>query len=372
LTEDGDERMFCGFVKDVTKKRQYEKELLRRERLNHGILEASVDALFTINQKGIIQIVNEAATKQFGWTREELIGQNIKMIVGGNHAVNHDNYILRYLRTGEKRVIGKKRELTARRKDGSEFPIELGLTEVKMQGEERIFCGFTRDLTQEKMLLKTTIEKASAEALLLNMPPDNISERLRGDPSNIADHFAATTILFADIAGYEELSGSLSPINLSRVLNDLFRRFDDLLDKYHLNKVKTIGNCYTVTSIPTEAYQAVDSCIAICDFSLDMLKELNVFNKAHQGVNLNLRVGINTGVAVAGIVGRTRFLYDLWGDAVNLASRMESTSIPGKIQVTKDVVKHADHMFTFESRGKVAVKGKGSMETFFLVKSSRC
>ena len=118
------------------------------------------------------------------------------------------------------------------------------------------------------------------------------------DPSHIADHFAGTTILFADIVGFTELSAKLSPINLVRILNDLFSRFDDLLDKYKLNKVKTIGDCYMVTSVP-ESIRDKESCLAVCRFSLDMLVELNNFNAENPGYNLNLRVGINSGPVVS-------------------------------------------------------------------------
>ena len=190
------------------------------------------------------------------------------------------------------------------------------------------------------------------------------------DPTHIADHFAATTILFADIVGFTELSEMLSPINLVQMLNDLFSRFDELLDKYKLNKVKTIGHCYTVTSIP-HYNEEKESCVAVCNFALEMMKELKKFNTDNPGYNLNLRVGINAGPVVAGTVGKKRFLCDLWGDAVNIASRMETTGIAGMIQVTKNVYAHAEQDFIFESRGMVSVKGKGEMETYFLTESKR-
>ena len=180
VTEMNEERSFCGFVKNITQRKKYEKELLRREQLNLSILEAAFDALFTIDQSGIIQTVNETAVNQFGWSRDEFIGQNINMIMPSEHAEKHDHYIATYLKTGIKRVAGTKREVIARRKDGSEFPVELGLTEVNVQGEDRLFCGFLRDLTQEKKLLQTEIEKKSAEALLLNILPENIALRLKG------------------------------------------------------------------------------------------------------------------------------------------------------------------------------------------------
>ena len=137
------ERMFVGFLRDLT-------EIKKRERLSSGIIEAAFDPMFTINSKGIIQFVNEAATKEFGFTKEEFIGNNISCIVGSEHAPNHDKYIARYLETGEARVMGKKRPLKARRKDGSEFSIELGLSGIDVNvGEDKMFCGFVRNLEKE-------------------------------------------------------------------------------------------------------------------------------------------------------------------------------------------------------------------------------
>jgi len=213
------------------------------------------------------------------------------------------------------------------------------------------------------------IEKAATENLLLNVLPENVASRLKGDPSkcHIADSFSCTTILFADIVGFTEMSGRVSPKKLIQILNDLFSRFDDLVDKYNLNKVKTIGDAYMVTSIPSYDHNA-DDAPSVCAFALEMIEALKSFN-IDTGNDLDLRIGINTGPVVAGIVGRKRFLYDLWGDAVNVASRMESTGIPGKIQVTRHVVDHADNAFEFTFRGTVKVKGKGDMQTYILQKS---
>ena len=135
------ERMFVGFLRDLT-------EIKRRERLSSGIIAAAFDPMFTINEKGIIEFANDAAVKEFGFKMDEFLGHNISMIVGSEHAPNHDKYIARYLETGEARVMGKKRPLKARRKDGSEFPIELGLAPVEEGyiGEGRLFCGFVRNL----------------------------------------------------------------------------------------------------------------------------------------------------------------------------------------------------------------------------------
>lgn len=150
------------------------------------------------------------------------------------------------------------------------------------------------------------------------------------------------------------------------MLNDLFSRFDHLVGHYDLNKVKTIGDCYMVTSIPSDELEH-DGCSRVCRFALDLLKAVKEFNNTGpQHGHIALRVGIATGQVVAGVVGTKRFLFDMWGDAVNVAARMEQHGVPGHIQVTEEVVDKAGHDFSFEFRGTLNVKGKGAMDAYFL------
>jgi PAS domain S-box-containing protein len=149
----GEERMFCGFLLDLSERKQLLSRIENERNLVKGIQDASLDPVFQVNEHGIIQLVNNAATTQFGWSREEFVGSNINMIVGGEHASRHDQYMERYLRTGETRVMGTKRILPARRKDGSEFAIQLSLVDVPVEhGEERMFCGFILDVNDQQML----------------------------------------------------------------------------------------------------------------------------------------------------------------------------------------------------------------------------
>lgn len=150
------------------------------------------------------------------------------------------------------------------------------------------------------------------------------------------------------------------------MLNDLFSRFDYLVGSYDLNKVKTIGDCYMVTSIPVNDLEH-DGCARVCRFALDMMKAVRAFNNSgplHGPIEL--RVGVACGQVVAGVVGTKRFLFDMWGDAVNVAARMEQHGLAGQIQATKEVVDNAGSDFTFEFRGPLNVKGKGIMDTYLL------
>lgn len=147
----------------MTIQEQHEKELQHRELLMQGMINSSYDPMFQINESGIITMVNNAAVSLFGWTREEFLGGNISMICGGIHAAAHGGYMKHYLETGEKKVIGRKRRVTAKRKDGTEFEVELGIQEVTCSDtNERVFCGFIRDLTKE-MLSRRLLKKTQAE-----------------------------------------------------------------------------------------------------------------------------------------------------------------------------------------------------------------
>ena len=150
------------------------------------------------------------------------------------------------------------------------------------------------------------------------------------------------------------------------MLNDVFSRFDYLVGLYDLNKVKTIGDCYMVTSIPCDDIEH-DGCARVCRFALDLMKAVQSFNNTGpQHGPITFRVGIATGQVVAGIVGTKRFLFDMWGDAVNVAARMEQNGIAGQIQVTKEVVDSAGSDFRFELRGTLSIKGKGPMDVYIL------
>jgi adenylate cyclase len=175
-----------------------------------------------------------------------------------------------------------------------------------------------------------------------------------------------TAQLFADIVGFTDRATVMSPHDVVTMLNDLFSRFDYLVDIYELNKVKTIGDCYMVTSIPSSDLEQ-DGCARVCRFALDLMKAVRAFNASGpQYGHIEMRCGIATGDIVAGVVGTKRFSFDMWGDAVNVAARMEQHGLPGQIQVTKEVVDHAGSEFTFESRGQLMVKGKGVMDTYLL------
>jgi adenylate cyclase len=207
--------------------------------------------------------------------------------------------------------------------------------------------------------------QARVESLLLNVLPADIAQRLQSDPNAIADHFDETSILFADVVDFTPLSSRLDAREVVGLLDRLFTSFDELVDRYGVEKIKTIGDCYMVAAgIPK---QRPDHAHALAGLALEMRECAK--NCLPDGAyhDLRLRIGISSGPVVAGVIGRRRFLYDLWGDTVNMASRMESHGTPDTIQITRSTFNLLRDDFVIEPMGLVEVKGKGAVETWRLV-----
>jgi guanylate cyclase len=222
-----------------------------------------------------------------------------------------------------------------------------------------VFAAQRRDA-----LAALRVEQEKAENLLLNILPRSIAEKLKAQTQPIADQIGAASILFADVVDFTPWSERLQPAEVVGYLDRLFSHFDDLAERYGLEKIKTIGDCYMVAAgVPTPRS---DHARAIALMALDMLDAMHSHDDVRD-LGLELRVGINSGPVVAGVIGRKRFLYDLWGDAVNTASRMESHGMPGRIQITRETYELLADEFECEARGRIPVKGKGEIEAWYLV-----
>jgi len=217
-------------------------------------------------------------------------------------------------------------------------------------------------LQHEKELLN--IEQMKTEKLMLNILPKPIAERLKKGEKNISGSYPEVTILFSDLVGFTKMSSTKSPADLVKLLNDLFTRFDKRAEELGLEKIKTIGDAYmAVGGLPIPRS---DHAIIAADMALGMYQDLTEFNQANGG-ELKMRIGLNTGPVVAGVIGFTKFSYDLWGSAVNTASRMESTSMPGKIQVSPSTFEQIKDHFDLQEHQLVECKGLGLIRTHFVI-----
>ncbi len=216
----------------------------------------------------------------------------------------------------------------------------------------------------QRKILQLENEQKKSEDLLLNILPERVAKQLKAGQGTIAESFADATVLFADLVGFTALASQIPPGELVSLLNEIFSAFDELAEQYGLEKIKTIGDSYMVVGgIPTPKEDRVE---AIADMALAMQREIKLIGLESER-SFVLRVGIHTGPVVGGVIGLKRFSYDLWGDTVNIASRMESQGIPGCIQVTEEIYHRLQDKFLFTERGAIDVKGKGKMQAYLLL-----
>lgn len=219
----------------------------------------------------------------------------------------------------------------------------------------------------EKQHLATIEEgRRRSDRLLLNILPNPIAERLKSGEQGIADHFSEVTVMFADLVSFTALSAESPPAKVVGMLNQIFSAFDRRADQHGLEKIKTIGDAYmAVGGLPDPRE---DHAEAVAALALNLMADLESLNREFDSEIL-LRIGIDTGPVIAGIIGINKFIYDLWGDTVNTASRMESHGVPGRIQVSERTWRRLDGNFALTPRGEIEVKGKGTMKTWFLEKA---
>jgi class 3 adenylate cyclase len=229
-----------------------------------------------------------------------------------------------------------------------------------------ILYFFQADLLRAEEALAREHERS--ENLLYNILPRSIARRLKGDSAAIADGFAEVSVLFADIVGFTELSARMPPAELVQLLNRVFSELDDLTEQRGLEKIKTIGDAYMVAAGLPEP--RADHAQALVELGLDMLDAVE--RSGHEtGHPLSLRIGIHTGPVVAGVIGKRKFIYDLWGDTVNVASRMESHGVPGRIHVSAEVASRLGGDLEISEARTTQVKGKGAMVTHLVGRRKR-
>jgi adenylate cyclase len=338
-------------------RKQAEEALKIAEQRYHSIVENAIAGIFQSTPDGHYLSVNPALAKIYGYdSPTELI---VSMTDIGGKLYVDPNRRREFIATMEANQAISGFESQVYRKDGSKIWITENVRAVRDESGKLLYYeGTVSDITALKL------EQAQTKRLLLSILPQPIALRLQQGESPIADHFESVSVLFADLVGFTEVSSRKTPAELVKILNQIFSSFDRLAQAYKLEKIKTIGDAYMVVGgLPTACE---DRTTAIAHMALDMQAAIAQFN-AQVGETLELRIGINLGAVIAGVIGVSKFIYDLWGDTVNIASRMESSGLPGKIQVTAAVYDQLKQQFILEKRGAIAVKGKGEMLTYWLI-----
>lgn len=352
---------FVGIQNDVSHRIETQQALLLRDKAIEASCVGIVIADVNLPDMPLIYI-NSAFERITGYSKNETLGKNCRFLQGKKTDQASINLLRKAVKEGKNCTV----ILLNYRKDQTIFWNELTISPIYNQENKLThFVGIQSDVTERINANKALkLEKTKSEKLLLNILPKPIVQQLKNFHNALAQQFDCATILFADIVGFTPLASQMKPLELIDLLNEIFSTFDRLADKHEVEKIKTIGDAYMVAGgIPLPQKNHLQ---AIAQMALDMQEAIKYFQQI-KGKNFQIRIGINTGSVVAGVIGEKKFSYDLWGDAVNIASRMESSGKAGKIQVTETVYQSLKSEFIFEERGLINVKGKGEMLTYWLL-----
>ena len=353
---------------DITERKRAERHLRESEERIRLLLNSTGEGIYGVDLDGNCTFANPSSLRILGFDSDaDFLGRNMHELV--HHTLsNGDPYPMTecqiYLAFREGRGVHIDNEVMWRA-DGSSFQAEYWSYPMEQDGQLVGSVLTFVDIT-ERRRLETQLrnEHARAERLLLNVLPAEIARQLKAHPGKtIAQQFEQITALFADVVGFTPLSARLDPADAVAILNEVFTAFDRIATSHGVEKIKTMGDGYMVVAgapIPRD-----DHCDAIARTALEMREWMND-RVADDGIKLRVRIGINSGSAVGAVIGTTKFAYDLWGDTINVASRMESSGEPGRIQVAEGAFSMLRHKYVLEPRGTIEIKGKGELETWFL------
>ncbi|MGC9506117.1 adenylate/guanylate cyclase domain-containing protein [Baaleninema sp.] len=371
LGEDGDSSENLELVASVALQlgaalgqKRMESQLKETEERYRQLVENAAEGIYQATPTGQFLSVNAALARLYGYDSPEELVAEIENI--DRQIYTDPQRRSEFVEQIEREGVVSEFESLVYRRDRSVLWISENARAVRDdRGRLLYYEGIVSDITTRKLAQEALkFQKEQTEQLLSNILPAAIAERLQTGQGTIADSFDEASILFADLVGFTKFAARKTPKEVVEVLNWIFSQFDRLCERYELEKIKTIGDAYMVAGgvpVPRD-----DSIEAMADLALAMQETLKRFCQ-ETGEPLQLRVGIHLGPVVAGAIGLSKFAYDLWGDTVNTASRMESNGLPGRIQVTEVVRDRLQDKFEFERRGIIYVKGKGDTVAYFLL-----
>ncbi len=350
-------------LEEVRERKQVEDALRQTENKYRRIFENATEGIFQVSEAGKFISVNPALAEIYGYDSPADLMQSITDIGTQLYVQPKRRDELVVYLSQFQMISGSESEVY--RKDGSKIWISETIRRVcDESGKFLYYEGIVHDITERRrMEMELRQQRQQADRLLVNILPYQIAARLKTGPRTIAESFDEVTVLFADLVEFTAASGQMGPKELVELLNEIFSTFDRLAEQNGLEKIKTIGDAYMAAAgLPVHRPDHAD---AVAIMALHMQAAIAQF-KRPDGQSFQLRIGINTGPVIAGVIGMRKFAYDLWGDTVNIASRMETTGMAGRIQVTPEVYNRLKHRFTFEPRGPVFIKGRGQMDSFWL------
>ena len=355
---------------EVRERKQTEDALRQTEDKYRRIFENATEGIFQSSIAGTYISVNPALAQIYGYDSPEDLVENLTDIGASLYVQpkRRDELVV-YLQQFEK-IVGAESEIF--RKDGSKIWISETIRKVYDEDDQfSYYEGIVHDITERRsMEMELRQQRKQADRLLVNILPYQIAQRLKTGPRTIAESFDEVTVLFADLVQFTAASNAMEPKELVDLLNQVFSTFDRLAEQHGLEKIKTIGDAYMAAAgLPLPRPDHID---VVAHMALDMQKVIADFTRP-DGTPFQLRIGISTGPVIAGVIGMRKFAYDLWGDTVNLASRMETTGAAERIQVTPEIYERLHHRYNFEARGGgVFVKGRGQMDSYWLTGRKHC
>ncbi|WP_008312294.1 adenylate/guanylate cyclase domain-containing protein [Leptolyngbya sp. PCC 6406] len=352
---------------------QQQQLLAQNQRLQEAeakfrhIFENASEGIFQTSLDGQYLTVNPALARLYGYESPQDLMANLTDVRSLYLSSSRREELRAYLdQYGQIQAA----ESEIRRRDGSILWISENIRLVRNEAGQPLFYeGTVQDITaRHRAETEVRSQRLRAERLLHSILPHKIARTLQQKPRTIAEKFDSVTVLFADLVDFTEMSSQMTPEALVSMLNKVFSLFDQLVERHGLEKIKTVGDEYMAAAGLPEPM--VDHALHVARLALDMQREITGFC-GPDGRPLELRIGMSSGPVIAGVIGQHKFAYDLWGDTVNVASRMESTGLPGQIQVSEITYELLQDSFELEPRGAIAVKGKGTLTTYWLVGEQR-